>query len=176
MKDFIYGLFYFLLSGIMFLPINLLRHIVLRLLSCNLASDSYIGRCIDIRKPKNITIGSESAINKKVLLDGRGGNLVIGNNVDIAQEVQIWTLQHDYNSPTYRAIGKSVTIGDYVWIGSRAIILPGVKIGKGAVIAAGSIVTKDVPEFTVVAGVPAKKIAERTENLNYNLGKWRWFQ
>lgn len=176
MKDFLHGLLYFILRGMMCVPINWIRFVTLRTLSCNTTRDTYVGRFVDIRKPSNVSIGRGTAINKRVLLDGRGDSLIIGNCVDIAQEVQVWTLQHDYNSPSYKGIGKPVVIGDYAWIGSRAIILPGVKIGKGAVIAAGAIVTKDIPEFTVVAGVPARKIAERTRNLSYNLGKWRWFQ
>ncbi len=68
-------------------------------------------------------------------------------------------------------------IGDYVFIGPRAIILPGVKIGRGAVVAAGAVVTKDVPEFSIVGGVPAKQIGERkNKNLTYRLGRARLFQ
>jgi acetyltransferase-like isoleucine patch superfamily enzyme len=72
---------------------------------------------------------------------------------------------------------QTVEIGDYVFIGPRAIILPGVKIGRGAVIAAGAVVTKDVPDFTIVGGVPAKAIGERkNKNPNYKLGRPRLFQ
>jgi Acetyltransferase (isoleucine patch superfamily) len=68
-------------------------------------------------------------------------------------------------------------IEDYVFIGPRAIILPGVKIGKGAVVAAGAVVTKDVAPFSVVGGVPAKIIGERKiKNLSYKLGRARWFR
>ena len=68
-------------------------------------------------------------------------------------------------------------MGDYVFIGPRVIILPGVKIGKGAVVAAGAVVTKDVSEFTIVGGVPAKEIGERkNKKPNYKLGRARLFQ
>ena len=68
-------------------------------------------------------------------------------------------------------------IGDYVFIGPRAIILPGVKIGRGAVVAAGAVVTKDVPEKTIVAGVPAETIGERrVKEFNYRLGRARLWQ
>jgi len=110
-----------------------------------------------------------------VLLDGRGGHISIGNCVDIAQDVRIWTLQHDYDSPDYAAVGGPVQIDDYVWIASGATILPGVTIGKGAVVATGAVVTKDVPPYAIVGGVPAKKIGERSRDLRYKLGKERWF-
>jgi maltose O-acetyltransferase len=72
------------------------------------------------------------------------------------------TLSHDYNVPGFSDLDAGpVTIEDHVWIGSRAMILPGVTVGRGAVVAAGSVVTKDVAPMTVVAGVPAKPVAER---------------
>ena len=67
-------------------------------------------------------------------------------------------------------------IEDYVWIGTRAIILPGVRIGKGAVIGAGSVVTKDVGEYEFVAGNPAKFIKRRNKNLEYNCKYLKWFE
>ena len=105
----------------------------------------------------------------------RGGKIIIGNCVDIAQEVRIWTLQHDYNSTDYKAVGNDVKIEDYAWIASRCTILPGVRIGKGAVVATGAVVTKDVLDYTVVGGIPARKIGVRNRDLTYKLGNQRWF-
>lgn len=105
-------------------------------------------------------------IENNVTLDGRRG-IKIGKNVNFSSEVMIWTLQHDYNNPSFSVKGGEVIIEDYVWISTRAIILPNVRIGKGAVVAAGAVVTKDVPPFTVVGGIPAKKIGERNKELNY---------
>ena len=84
-------------------------------------------------------------------------------------------MQHDYNAPNYNDVGGNIEIKDYAWLASRCTILPGVTIGKGAVVATGAIVTKNVPDYTIVAGVPAKKIGMRNENLTYKLGKQRWF-
>lgn len=72
--------------------------------------------------------------------------------------MNIWTEQHDYNSPTYASVEKPVIIEDYVWIASRATILPGVTIGKESVVASGAVVTKDVPPLSIVGGVPARII------------------
>lgn len=105
------------------------------------------------------------------------GGVIIGNNVDIAQETNIWTEQHDYNSPTYNAVCKTVIIEDYVWLASRVTVLPGVLIGRGAVVASGAVVTKDVPPLAIVAGIPAKIIGYRKEEaLQYHLGDRAWFR
>jgi maltose O-acetyltransferase len=125
---------------------------------------------LDIRRPEGLKIGANVVVNNKVLLDGRGG-LVIGNNVDIAEETIIWTAQHDYNDDYHKYITAKVEIADYVWLASRAMVLPGVFIGKGAVIAACSVVTKDVNAMDVVAGIPAKVIGKRKSNLMYTLHK-----
>lgn len=136
---------------------------------------SSIHRNVDLRSPYRISVGTHTNINKKCVLDGRGG-LTIGNNVDIAQEVNIWTEQHDYNSPNYQSVNKSVVIEDYVWIASRASILPGVRVGRGAVVACGAVVTKDVPPLAIVAGVPAKVIGARKDCMDYHLGSRAWFR
>ena len=127
-------------------------------------------------KPSNITIGKDTIIGDHCFLDGRAP-LIIGNHVDIASQVLIYNDEHDINSPSFGNSFGKVEIGDYVFIGPRAIILPGVKIGKGAVIAAGAIVTKDIPEFEVWGGIPAKKISDRKiTNPSYKLGRAMLFQ
>ena len=141
-----------------------------------------VGKCgfvmmkVEFRNGKNIEIGDYCFINKYTLLDGRGGKLTIGNNVDIAQEVNIWTLSHDPHDDYHGVWGKEVVIEDYVWIASRATIMPGIRIGRGAVVAAGSIVTKDVPAMVIVAGNPAKIVGERKSNLKYRLDWQPWFK
>jgi maltose O-acetyltransferase len=89
----------------------------------------------------------------------------------------VYNSEHDLESEEFDAIVAPVEIGDYVFIGPRAIILPGVKIGRGAVVAAGAVVTKSVPDFIIVGGVPAKEIGERkNKNPDYKLGRARLFQ
>ncbi|PWU23622.1 acyltransferase [Candidatus Cerribacteria bacterium 'Amazon FNV 2010 28 9'] len=136
-----------------------------------------------IYDPYHIVIGNDTIIGERASLDGRRqrvdsqGGLVIGDHVDIASEVMIWTSEHDLKSPRFLPIEEKVVIEDYVFIGPRAIILPGITIGRGAVVAAGAVVTKDVAPLTIVGGVPAKPIAKRPESqLDYTLGRARWFQ
>ena len=163
------------MNCISYVPVVSLRWVLYKIFLKRLGYKTRISKRVDVRCPYRIQIGAYSNINKRSLLDGRGGNLVIGNNVDIAQEVNIWTLEHDYNDPNYTAKGEPVVIEDYVWIASRATILPGVHIGRGAVIAAGAVVTKNVPPMTIVGGVPAKVIGKREVEPQYKLGSWGWF-
>ncbi|MEI8067865.1 MAG: acyltransferase [Candidatus Shapirobacteria bacterium] len=126
--------------------------------------------------PENITIGKDTIIGDHCFLDGRD-KLTIGNHVGIASQVLIYNDEHDINSEDYGNSFGPVEIGDYVFIGPRAIILPNIKIGKGAVVAAGAVVTKDIPEFEIWGGVPAKKISDRKiDNPNYLLGRPMLFQ
>ena len=175
MKEFISGFYHYLIEIIMCLPCHFLRRMVCYFSMSKFDMKSSICRNVDIRSPYRITIGQYTNINKKCLLDGRGG-LRIGNNVDIAQEVNIWTEQHDYNSPVYASTSAPVIVDDYVWIASRATILPGVTIGRGAVVASCAVVTKDVPPLAIVAGVPAKVIGQRSDCMEYKLGTRTWFR
>jgi acetyltransferase-like isoleucine patch superfamily enzyme len=138
------------------------------LLQVAIAPGTSIHRGCRFYRPSHVCIGAHTVINRDVLLDGRTG-LEIGNNVSISEGVAIFTLEHDPNSPTFDNRGAAVRIGDRVFVGARALILPGVTIGEGAVVAAGAVVTRDVPPFAIVGGVPAKPIGERTRDLWYQL-------
>lgn len=115
----------------------------------------------------HLEIGKNTAINRNCYLDCRGG-IKIGDNVSISPGVQLITAQHDINDPSFAFVKEPVLIEDYVFIGTNAIILPGVKLGKGCVVASGAVVTKSFLDYSVVAGVPAKIISTRNKNLNYS--------
>lgn len=119
-----------------------------------------------VRKPSEIRIGAGTVVGYNCELDGRKG-LTIGRNVNISSDVKFYTLQHDYNDPEFSAIGAPIVVEDYAWVSVRAIVLPGVTIGRGAVVAAGAVVTKDVPAFNVVGGIPAKILGKRNEKMDY---------
>lgn len=126
--------------------------------------------------PKNIEIGEGTIVGDHAFFDGRA-KIIIGKQVDIASSVMIYNSEHNLADPTFKATEEPVIIKDYVFIGPRAIIMPGVTIENGAIVAGGAVVTKDVPENTIVGGVPAKVIGERPlKNLNYKLGRARLFQ
>lgn len=126
--------------------------------------------------PKNIKIGKDTIVGDHCFLDGRAP-LIIGSHVGIASQVLIYNDEHDINSDDYGNSFGPVNIGDYVFIGPRAIILPGITIGRGAVVAAGAVVTKNIPDFEIWGGIPAKKISDRkNKNPNYKLGRPMLFQ
>jgi acetyltransferase-like isoleucine patch superfamily enzyme len=118
--------------------------------------------------PRSVKIGSHTIISNDVLLDGRA-QLLIGDNVGIAEGVAIFSLQHDLDDPLLGNRGGCVKIEDYAFIGSRAIILPGVVLGRGAAVGAGSIVTKSVEPYAVVVGAPARFVRYRSKDLQYQL-------
>lgn len=110
----------------------------------------------------NIEVGNNIWIGFGCVLNGSGG-ISIGNNVLIAQGVKIYSESHKYNDPNLDimfqpTVKKPVVIEDGSWLCADCIILPGVRVGKHAVVAAGSVVTKDIPPYTVYGGVPAKFI------------------
>jgi len=157
-------------------PSHCFRRFCYRLAGIEIGKGSTIHMWANFFNPKGIEIGEDTIIGDHCFLDGRAP-IKIGNHVDIASQVLIYNSKHDINDPEFRAVEYPVEIEDYVFIGPRAIIMPGKKIGRGAIVAAGAIVTHDVPSGKIVAGVPARIIGERKlKNFKYRLGRVRLFQ
>lgn len=151
------------------IPSHVIRNTIYRkFFSVNMAPNVVIYSGAELRDTHKITIGEGTIIGDDAKLDGRSG-LWIGKNVNFSTGVWIWTLQHAMNCPNFSCDnqGAPVKIGDRAWISCRVVILPGVTIGEGAVIAAGAVVTKDVEPFAIYGGIPAKKIGERNKDLKY---------
>ncbi len=166
----------FLLHLVGLVPSHYFRRFFYRLAGIKIGSGSTIHTGARFYDPRNIIIGKDSIIGEGAVLDGRK-KLSIGNHVALASEVMVYNSEHNIESLDFTAIEAPVKIEDYVFIGPRAIILPGVTVGRGAIVAAGAVVTKDVPPYAVVGGVPAKIIGERrNKSLEYKLGRARWFR
>ena len=166
----------FLLHLVGLIPSHCCRRFFYRLAGIKIGKGSTIHTGARFYDPRNINIGEDSIIGEGVVLDGRD-KLIIGNHVDIATEVMIYNSEHDINDENFIAKNSPVKIEDYVFIGPRVIILAGVAIGRGAIVAAAAVVTKDVPPYAIVGGVPAKIIGERrNKDLHYKLGRARWFR
>ena len=136
------------------------RLILLSLWGMKNDGEDYFYPSVNIWAPWNLEIGKHVAIDDKVNLYSVD-KIKIGTKVAISREAFICTASHDISKPNRPLITAPITICDGVWIGARAIILPGVTIGEGAVVAAGAVVTKDVEPWTVVGGNPAKFLKKR---------------
>lgn len=147
-----------------------MRKLLLKLVGMKIGKGSFIMKKNYIMNANLLSIGTDSHINRDCIIDARG-MINIGKSVSISHRVSLITGSHNINSSNFQGKFRPIDIGDYVWIGANATILQGVKIGKGAVVCAGAVVTKDVGDYCVVGGVPAKIIKHRTTNMNY---KCRW--
>ena len=135
-------------------------------------SHVFMGAAFDTRG--GFTMGRGSVVNQRCRLDTRGG-ITIGDDVAVSAEVCVLTADHDLQSPTFAGRHRPVVIGDRAFVGTRATILPGVTVGPGAAVAAGAVVTRDVPAYTIVAGVPARPIGTRRADLTYSAAYGRLF-
>lgn len=149
------------------IPFWCVRRWYMGLWGARIGKGSFIMKKNYLLNPNRLTMGTNSHINRGCTLDCRG-NVMIGNNVSISHGVYIMTGSHDHQAKDFIGRFLPITIDDYVWIGVSAVILQNVHIGKGAVICAGAVVTKDVGDYEIVGGVPAKKIGERTHELDYH--------
>lgn len=176
MKSFVLNLMLFLQNYLVtWIPSHTLRKLFLRLfMNLRIGEKSSTHMGLKLYTYGHITIGNHCVIDRNCALDGRGG-IVIGNNVNISPEVMILTAYHNPDSEDFAGVEKSVIIEDYAWIATRALVLPGVKIGRGAIVAAGSVVTKDVPPNVIVGGNPARFIRERKGTQTYQLSYARLF-
>ncbi len=116
-----------------------------------------------------VSIGKGTVINAGCFLYTTGG-LIIGENVSISTGTWMVTGTHDMNDPLFPDNYRPIVIGDHAWIGVRATLLAGVTIGEGAVVMAGAVVTRDVPPYAVVGGVPARVVSQRKlQDASYEL-------
>lgn len=164
------GYFYLSLWNHIFnkIPLYFVRYIIAKYMYGLKIGDSTIHIGVRFFSPWNITIGDGSNIQMNCFIDGRG-EVVIGDNVDISIGVVIFTEQHDINSSVYATVKKAVYIHNHAVVGSFSLILPGVEIFEGAVVAAGSVVVKNAPEYSLVAGNPAIVKRDRSRQLDYQV-------
>lgn len=148
------------------IPIWFIRKFILKFSRIKIGRGTSINMFQHFIAPSKFKIGKNSHINRYCLLDARGG-ITIGNNVSISYKCNLLTGSHDIQTKSFPVKLAPIVIKDNAWIGIGATILQGVRIGKGAVICAGAVVTKDVQDYQIVAGVPANVIGMREKNLDY---------
>lgn len=142
-----------------------IRWLILKLLAKKTKGFQWIKTNVIIEHSDRISFGENVGINCNCYINGFGG-LEIGNYVLLGTSITITTGAHPSKGkgePTFykRSVPKKTIIEDDVWIGSNCVILPGVKLKKGCIIGANSVVTKDTEKYAIYAGAPAKKISER---------------
>ena len=175
LKDLIYFFVNRLLNKI---PSRTIRINIYHFLSRgNISRKASIGLDVKMLDIRHITIGDYTNINDGCIIDGRGEGIEISSNVDIAPQVNIWSLEHDPNSPTYEARSGKVFIGRNAWLANRAIILPGVTINEFAVIGAGCVISSICESSTIYVGARQREIKKRDLSVkNYTLRKIRRFR
>ncbi len=158
-----------LLADLGYFPSHRVRNALYRRAGLTLPRTSSIHWRAEFYAPERIRVGEHCTIGDAAFLDGRSG-LTIGDNVNLGSHVTIYTRQHAVDSPDFAEVGAPVVIKDYAWVSSHSILLPGVTVGEGAVVAAGAVVARSVPAYTVVAGNPARQVRQRSQGLTYELG------
>ena len=161
---------YFFNHVVFHIPFWIVRRFFYRLRRGRFGKGSQIDMRVTMMGIGDLKIGNHCHINRDCLIDARGG-LIIHDNVSISHRVVIMTGSHDYKKADFPFVSTKIEIEDYVWIGVNATIVGNVHIGRGAVVCAGAVVTKDVEPFAVVAGIPAVKIKERPRDIQYTVLK-----
>ncbi len=142
-----------------------LRKLIMKIVFGKIGKNVFIDYGVYYRFPGRIEIANEVTIGIGTKIfpsyHSKNAKIIIGNNVRIGPDVSFLGAGHDYKYINLPDTGGTIELGDNVWVGAKSIILQGVKIDDGAVIAAGSIVTKNVGKYQIVGGVPAKFIRDR---------------
>ena len=168
-----YDLYVRFVNALLRMPGHRFRRLVfVKLVRADAARDVSLERGVRVTEKGGVTVGENTNINTGVVLDGRGG-LQIGSKVNISPEALILTAEHDPRSPDFDGVRSAVVIGDRVWIAARAMVLPGSRVGEGAVVGAGSVVRGEVEPWSIVAGNPARKVGDRPTDAQSSMLPYR---
>ena len=142
-------------------PFNSLKLFLLRLFGCSLGKGVVIKPNVNIKYPWKLSLGNYVWIGEQVWIDNLD-NVTVGNHVCISQGAILICGSHDYKKPSFDLITKEIILNDGVWIGTKSIILPGVVAESHAILSAGSVMSKNLENYTIYRGNPAKKVGLRT--------------
>ena len=151
------------------IPSRHLRRWFYLAMGAKMGKNTFPSRRVEILLPRGLKLDDGVAVGWFAELDARGG-IIVGHDTNISSHVKLITGSHDIDDPDFTADFRPINIGHHCWIGTGAIVLQGVTIGDGAVVAAGAVVTKDVPSFEVWGGIPAKCIRKRIKDVRYTIG------
>ncbi len=151
------------------LPGHWLRLAWLRALGARLGGGVTVFRGTTVLGAEHLELGDRVQVGFRVVLDARGG-LTVGDDVLLSSDTQLLTANHNVDSGAFERQVAPIVIADHAWVATRAIVLAGVSIGRGAVVTAGGVATRDVATRQIVGGVPARPVGERKGGLEYRLG------
>lgn len=143
-----------------------LRRAIARCMGARIEQCVTLHRGVKMFSFGNLQIGAHTTVNPWCFLDNRGG-LTIGKNVNISHSVRIYSMGHDVDDPYCATVSRKVVVEDDVWIFPSCLVMPGVVIGRGAVLYPGSVIVKDVPAYAVVGGNPARVLRQRSRDQKY---------
>lgn len=142
------------------LPSSAIRIGLLRLFGAHIGARVVMRHSVNVKYPWHLEIGNDCWIGEECWIDDLT-TVQIGSNVCLSQGAYLCTGNHDWSDPAFGLIVKPIFIHDGAWVGAKAFLAPGVVLGEGAVAAAGSVVTRDIPSFEVHAGNPASFLKKR---------------
>lgn len=156
----VWDLVYILLFRFSPKPLHAWRAFILKLFGAKLGKSVHIYPAVKIWAPWNLEVGDEAGVANGAILYSQG-KITLGKRAIVSQGAHICAGTHDYTKPGHPLLTAPIVIGDKAWIAAEVFIHPGITIGEGAVVGARSVVTKDMPAWTVCAGHPCKPLKER---------------
>lgn len=142
------------------IPSSVLRRCLLRLFGAGIGSAVVIKPGVRVKYPWRLTVGERAWIGEDAWIDNLG-DVTIGANACVSQGAYLCTGNHDYKDPRFGLVIRGISVGDGAWVGAKVVVCPGVKLGEGAVAAAGSVVAQDVPAWEIHGGNPARFVRRR---------------
>jgi putative colanic acid biosynthesis acetyltransferase WcaF len=142
-------------------PLHAWRAFLLRCFGAKLGKNCHIYGGARIWAPWNLTCDDQATISDEAVIYNPAP-VALGSHAIISQQAYLCGATHDYEDPKFPLVASSIFIGSYAWICARATVQPGVNVGEGAVLALGSVATRDLKSWTVYAGAPARRVKERT--------------
>lgn len=150
------------------IPSRHLRKCFYQVMGAKIGKNTVLCRRTEVLFPKGLQLADGVAVGWFAELDARGG-IIVDHDTNISSHVKLITGSHDVDDPHFTADFRPIRVGHHCWIGTGATILQGVEIGDGAVVAAGAVVTRNIPPHEIWGGVPARFIKKRNSTLNYNV-------
>jgi len=156
-------LWYFIGSPLVesaWLPVPACKVWLLRLFGARIGSGVYIKPRVRIKFPWYLTVGDHCWLGEDLWIDNLA-QVTIGSHVCASQGAYLCTGNHDWTTPDMKLFRRPITLRDGSWVGAKAVVCPGVVVGTGAVVTAASVATKNIPDFEIWAGNPARYLRRR---------------